>query len=197
MQCNRLANFLITEPLLNTNQIVRLLRPLLYRRGTRKWAIVLIAAVVGYSVLQPYVERQFGWQLPSIGSSSSRRASHSAGGPLTVADAGALAITNAFERKQSNVVVECEFDVIKLLRDDNEGSRHQKMLLQLPATSHTVLLAHNIDLAPRVPAREGDKVIVRGEYEYSDKGGVVHWTHHDPRGKHPAGWIEHQGKRYE
>ena len=184
------------EIILNTNQIIRLLRPLLYRRGTRKWAAVLIAAVVGYSVLQPYLARQFGWQLPSI-TTNSRTNDSGRGGPLTVASPGTLAITNAFERKQSNVVVECELEVIKLLRDDNQGDRHQKMLLQLPATNHTILLAHNIDLAPRVPAREGDTLIVRGEYEYSEKGGVVHWTHHDPRGKHPAGWIEHQGKRYE
>lgn len=181
---------------MNTSQIVRLLRPLLYRRGTRKWAAILIAALVGYSVLQPYVRRTFGWQLPSL-STNSRTSNSGGGGPLTVADAGAQSITNAFERKQSNVVVECEFEVIKLLRDDNQGDRHQKMLLQLPSTSQTVLLAHNIDLAPRVPAQTGDTLTIRGEYEYNAKGGVVHWTHHDPRGKHPAGWIEHQGKRYE
>ena len=85
---------------------------------------------------------------------------------------------------------------MKVLPDDNKGSRHQKALLRL-SNGHTVLLAHNIDLADRVPYEEGDTIKVRGEYEYSEKGGVVHWTHHAPRGNHPPGWIEFQGKRYE
>lgn len=185
---------------MNTNQIIRLLRPLLYRRGTRKWAMVLIAAIVGYSVLQPYLERQFGWQLPGIGSANSqshRRDVATNDGPLLVADIGPEAVVDAFERKRSNVVIECQFEVFKLLPDDNVGDRHQKMLLQLPGKSQTVLLAHNIDLASRVPAQVGDLLTVRGEYEYNDKGGVVHWTHHDPRGKHPAGWIDCRGERYE
>lgn len=181
---------------MNANQLIRLLRPLLYRRDTRKWAVVLVAVLVGYSVLQPQLERHLGWRLPNIGSTS-RSYRSDKNGQVTVASPGAQAILEAFEHQRSNVVVECEFEVIKLLRDDNVGDRHQKMLLKLPSTSHTVLLAHNIDLAPRVPSREGDSLIVRGEYEYSEKGGVIHWTHHDPGGRHPAGWIEHQGKRYE
>lgn len=62
----------------------------------------------------------------------------------------------------------------------------------------TVLVAHNIDLAPRVEGlRKGEIVEFYGEYEYSPKGGVIHWTHHDPQAKHVDGWLKYQGKSYQ
>ena len=101
-----------------------------------------------------------------------------------------------YEAAKSDVVLTTTGRVIKVLADDNEGSRHQKFLVEVPGDV-TVLVAHNIDLAPRVPLAEGDAVTIRGEYEWSAKGGTLHWTHHDPAGRHEGGWIEHDGERYE
>ena len=101
-----------------------------------------------------------------------------------------------YTNKQSDVVIETRGEVIKLLADDNQGSRHQKFIMQL-SSGHTVLISHNIDLAPRINAlKKNDTIKVKGEYEWSEKGGVIHWTHHDPARQHEDGWIEHQGKRY-
>lgn len=86
--------------------------------------------------------------------------------------------------------------VVRTLRDDNEGSRHQRFIVRLPS-GRTVLVAHNIDLAPRVPLHEGDLITVRGDYEWSDQGGTMHWTHHDPKGWREGGWVEHAGERYQ
>ena len=87
--------------------------------------------------------------------------------------------------------------VSRILSDDNEGSRHQRFVVRL-SSGRTLLIAHNIDLAPRVSSlRVGDTVSFYGEYEWNDRGGVIHWTHHDPRGSHVGGWIEHKGRRYE
>lgn len=86
--------------------------------------------------------------------------------------------------------------VEKRLPDDREGSRHQRFLIEL-ANGQTLLVAHNIDLAERIPLREGDRVRVRGQYEWNERGGVLHWTHHDPDGDHPGGWIESNGRRVE
>jgi hypothetical protein len=87
--------------------------------------------------------------------------------------------------------------VVRVLSDDTQGSRHQRFIVRL-ASGRTVLIAHNIDLAPRVEGLEtGATVAFSGEFEDNDKGGVVHWTHQDPRGRHVAGWIKYQGRVYQ
>lgn len=106
-------------------------------------------------------------------------------------------IMQAYQQQRSNVQVQAQGIVKAILPDDNEGSRHQKMILKLE-NGLTVLIAHNIDLAPRIEGlKKGDSVEFFGEYEYSQKGGVIHWTHHDPRGKHIDGWLKYQGKMYQ
>lgn len=106
------------------------------------------------------------------------------------------AISEAYSSHQNNVQVSGEGTIVKLLRDDLKGSRHQKMIVRI-APGHTILIAHNIDLAPRINhLRKGDRIEFSGEYEYNAKGGVVHWTHRDPKKRHPDGWIMHQGKKY-
>jgi len=107
------------------------------------------------------------------------------------------AIAEAYANQQGGVAVEGTGAVVKLLGDDSLGDRHQRFILRLPS-GQTVLVAHNIDLAPRVePLAVGDAVAFRGEYEWNDKGGVVHWTHRDPQGRHADGWLKHDGRTFE
>ncbi len=107
------------------------------------------------------------------------------------------ALIDAFNNKKSDIFVEGTGVVKKLLADDNKGSRHQKFLVSI-SSEQTLLFAHNIDLAPRVENLQiGDAVSFRGEYVYNPKGGVMHWTHHDPDGGTKTGWITHNGKKYE
>ena len=106
-------------------------------------------------------------------------------------------IGTAFSEGSSDVQVEDAGRVTRILADDNDGDRHQRFILEL-ADGQTVLIAHNIDLAPRIEnLRTGDHVRFFGEFEWNDLGGVVHWTHHDPAGRHVDGWLEHNGRRYQ
>ena len=125
-------------------------------------------------------------------SSTNRRLS-----PGTAATVNTSAFEDAFARQLSNIQIRGEGTVNTVLRDDLKGSRHQRFIVRL-ASGQTLLISHNIDLAPRVADLvAGDPVEFFGEYEWNPKGGVVHWTHHDPAGQHTGGWIKHKGKTYQ
>lgn len=105
-------------------------------------------------------------------------------------------LKRAYNNQQSDVQVKGSGKVTRILADDNKGSRHQKFLLQLKS-NQTILIAHNIDLAPRINnLNVGDTVQFYGEYEWNSKGGVIHWTHKDPRNNHKHGWLKHRGQVY-
>jgi hypothetical protein len=109
--------------------------------------------------------------------------------------AAAPSLGELFQSRRSGVELETGGWVVRVLADDREGARHERFLVRIDGVS--VLVAHNLDLAPRVPLEVGDSVQLRGEYEWNAKGGVIHWTHRDPDGRHDAGWIRHEGRLYQ
>ena len=142
---------------------------------------LIIIAIISFGVYNFYLKENKG-SSPTTSSKSS---------------AGSQVIAQAFKNRQSDLQVKASGKVIKILPDDTKGSKHQRFILKL-STGQTVLIAHNIDLAPRVPSlKNGDTVEFYGEYEWNVKGGVVHWTHHDPGGKHIGGWLKCNGKVYQ
>ena len=107
------------------------------------------------------------------------------------------ALADAYRGRQSGVQVSGTGRVVRILSDDSDGGRHQRFILELDS-GQTLLIAHNIDVAPRIPSLiEGDPVEFNGVYEWNDEGGVIHWTHHDPKGVHEAGWLKHKGAVYQ
>lgn len=104
-------------------------------------------------------------------------------------------IRDAAKNQRSGWWLETEGVVIKNLKDDTKGHQHQKFLIKL-APDITLLVAHNIDLAPRATVQQGDKIKIRGRYEWNNRGGVLHWTHHDPKGRKEGGWIYANGKYF-
>ena len=105
-------------------------------------------------------------------------------------------ISNAFKNNQSGIQVSGTGKVTRILSDDTDGSKHQRFILKLPS-NQTILIAHNIDLAPRVESLKiGDTISFYGVYEWNSKGGTVHWTHHDPKRRHVGGWLKKGSKTY-
>lgn len=116
---------------------------------------------------------------------------------LNVTGAGDSTIATAYRNHTSDLQVAGRGTVERILPDDRDGSRHQRFILRLNS-GQSLLVAHNIDLAPRIASlREGDTVEFSGEYEWNARGGVIHWTHDDPQGRHVAGWLKHQGTTYQ
>jgi len=107
------------------------------------------------------------------------------------------ALARAFRTHVSHVDLCGRGVIARVLKDDTEGSRHQRFVVRLPA-GQTVLIAYNYDLAPRIEGlRPGAPVEFEGEYEWNPQGGVVHWTHRDPAHRHAAGWVLYGGRQYQ
>ncbi len=117
--------------------------------------------------------------------------------PFSFAGESDTQLATAFQNQQSNLQIKGDGVVYKTLPDDTKGSQHQRFILKL-SNGLTLLVAHNIDLADRIPDLQvGDTVEFYGEYEWNEKGGVIHWTHHDPSGRHTDGWLKHNGQTYQ
>lgn len=109
---------------------------------------------------------------------------------------GQSEVLQAQQQGLKHVEVTVDAQVYKLLRDDTEGLPHQRFLIGLP-NGTTVLIAHDTKMAPRVPLNKGDWVRIHGEYIWTEKGGVIHWTHHTDTPRHEGGWIDYNGLRYQ
>jgi hypothetical protein len=158
----------------------------------RKLLLVIVALAVAYSAAEQWggletsqpedAKFQSGGESQRVRNDTSRSADR---------------IARAFQNRESDVLVEGRGEVVRVLADDNDGSRHQRFILRL-SSGQTLLVAHNIDLAPRLAGlKAGDEVEFFGEYEWNEQGGVLHWTHKDPRGTHPAGWLRYRGETYQ
>ncbi|HZZ00143.1 MAG TPA: DUF3465 domain-containing protein [Candidatus Baltobacteraceae bacterium] len=109
------------------------------------------------------------------------------------------AVCDAYNAGRSHVEVVADGRVTRVLGIQNgRVSPHEGFLMRLNSGCNAIVRVEvNTDLAGTFPVSKGDPVTVKGEYEYYSRGGVIHWTHHDPRFHHEAGFIEIGGKTYE
>ena len=154
----------------------------------------IAVAVFGYGQVQDTGQSDTS-AAPGSVSSAPAPVSQDTGYPVGPYVEAADRILTAFQSERSDMWIEAGGRVQRTLTDDSDGSRHQRFIVRLP-NDHTILIAHNIDLAQRVPVKPGDLVNFYGEYEWNDRGGVIHWTHHDPGNKRQGGWIRHKDTTY-
>lgn len=107
----------------------------------------------------------------------------------------------AYRAQRSNVEITTSGTVVKVLGVYNgpSGAHENFLVATSPATGCrlTLRVAHNVDIARRIPLAPGEAVTLHGEYIYDSRGGIMHWTHRDPRGRHQGGYVEANGERYD
>jgi len=111
------------------------------------------------------------------------------------------AVADAWLNHRSHVEVTASGSVARVLGTRSGPSgEHEGFLLHLRGAGGrglTVRVEDNVDLTGPIPLQPGDDVEVRGEYIFDPRGGLIHYTHRDPRFRHPAGYVRVGGKIYQ
>lgn len=99
-------------------------------------------------------------------------------------------VQEAFKKKYTDFFITVMGTVVDVLPEDLEPPTHQRFLIKIPGTSQTILIAHNLQYGPRLHLKEGDTLLVSGEYVWNQHGGLMHLTHRNPNGNFQEGWVE-------
>jgi hypothetical protein len=119
-------------------------------------------------------------------------------GPAAAASPDDAAIVRDFQNHQSNVEVTADGTVVTVFPDRSSSTGvHEQFIMRLSSGDITVEIEHNISIGRRAPVSAGDNVVVHGEYIWNSKGGLIHFTHHDPQGSHEGGYIKENGATYD
>ena len=115
----------------------------------------------------------------------------------TVADD--TAVCSAYQAGRSRVEVVADGTVTRVFGvAPGVVSPHEGFLMRLSTGCNVIVRVEaNTAFTGSFPIARGDRVTVKGEYEFYPRGGVIHWTHRDPRNRHEGGFIEIGGKTYD
>ncbi len=107
---------------------------------------------------------------------------------------------NLIAQGRTGAEVIVEGSVLRVLHtSDSDSGAHERFVVAVKSgrDEQDILVADNISIARAAPVRAGDDVTVKGELAIDPTGPVIHWTHHDPRGRHVAGFIRDHGVIYD
>lgn len=99
------------------------------------------------------------------------------------------------DQRQVNFVEGGGLVVVKILPDDTNGLKHQKWVVRL-SNGMAMQAVYNSDMCPRVPVKIGDVIAMGGQFIWTKGGALIHWLHHDPKGRRPDGFVLLNGTYY-
>lgn len=105
-------------------------------------------------------------------------------------------LQTAIQNKKNAYFVEAaNLSVTQLLPDDTQGLPHQKWVATL-SNGLKIQIVYNLNMGLKVPIKVGDKFAVGGQFIWTDQGGLVHWTHEDPKQVRPDGYVMYNNVIY-
>ena len=105
-------------------------------------------------------------------------------------------VERAYLNKQSGLMVDVSGQVVRILLDDKYDVQNQKFVMRMQ-NGQSLLVIHNINFGDPIPITINQEVKVRGEYSWTERGGLINWTGRDYSIERRHGWIEHQGHKYD
>jgi hypothetical protein len=107
---------------------------------------------------------------------------------------------DAISHGHSGSEVTVEGNVVRVFATTSGAQgAHEQFVVAVKAgnAEQDILVADNVTIGRAAPIRRGDDVIVRGELAIDPTGPVIHWTHHEPRGRHESGFVRVNGQMYD
>ncbi len=117
-------------------------------------------------------------------------------GPDYEVELGFANLENAFYDQRDGFMAEVSGTVARILSANQDDPTYQRFVIRLD-NEQSVLIVHNQEAGGSIPVAVDARVTVRGEYEWSETGGLLKNTHRDLSPKRRHGFVEYDGKRYQ
>lgn len=116
--------------------------------------------------------------------------------PAYEVSVGSHIVEKAFYNQQSDLMVEVDGQVVRVVTADRGDSSLQWFQMRTPTGQH-LMVAHDFGIEGPIPLSPLDAVTVRGRYEWTESGGTIRKTERDSSLERMHGWIEFNGRRYD
>lgn len=114
-------------------------------------------------------------------------------------DTSNAGVCDAAARGASHVEVTASGTVVRVLGvARGRSDAHEGFLMRVECAQPVIVRVEaNTSFTGTFALQRGTNASVKGEYETDPRGGVIHWTHRDPRGRHPDGYVRVGGATYQ